>query len=82
MEKIVIDILGWIGAILYLVAYGLVSAKKVDADSWQYQGTNIVAAILFIISTIYWRAYPSTGLNIAWMGIAIITLGRKYWVKK
>ena len=33
MEKTIIDILGWIGTILFLVAYGLVSAKKVESDS-------------------------------------------------
>ena len=77
MEHIIIDILGWTGTILFLVAYGLVSAKKVESDSWSYQGMNLVAGSFLIINTIYLRAYPSAGLNIAWVGIAIITLGRK-----
>jgi hypothetical protein len=34
-----------------------------------------------IINTIYLRAYPSAGLNIAWVGIAFLTLGRKVWKK-
>ncbi len=81
MDRVVIDILGWIGTITYLVAYGLVSAKKVEGDSWLYQGLNFVAGILLIINTIYLRAYPSAGLNIAWVGIAVLTLGRKAWMK-
>ena len=81
MEKTIIDILGWIGTILFLVAYGLVSAKKVESDSWRYQGMNLIAGIFLIINTIYLRAYPSAGLNIAWVGIAFITLGRKVWEK-
>jgi hypothetical protein len=76
-----INILGWAGTILYLVAYGLVSAKKAASDSWLYQGMNIIAATLLIINTLYLRAYPSVGLNIAWVGIAIVTLGRKAWIK-
>ena len=28
MERTIIDILGWAGTILYLIAYGLISAKK------------------------------------------------------
>lgn len=79
MERIIIDILGWTGAVLYLAAYGLISAKKVEGDSWLYQGLNILAGIFLIINTFYLRAYPSTGLNIAWVGIALLTLGRKAW---
>ena len=81
MEQVVIDVLGWIGTILYLIAYGLVSAKKVEGDSWLYQGINFVAGILLIVNTIYLKAYPSAGLNIAWVGIAVFTLGRKSFVK-
>ncbi len=81
MEKTIIDILGWLGTILYLIAYGLVSAKKVEGDSWLYQGLNIVAGTLLIVNTFYLRAYPSAGLNIAWVGIAVLTLGKKFWVK-
>ncbi|MBE0680851.1 MAG: hypothetical protein IH589_02970 [Anaerolineales bacterium] len=81
MERIIIDIIGWIGTILYLIAYGLVSAKKAESDSWLYQGLNIVAGTLLIVNTFYLRAYPSAGLNIAWVGIAVLTLGRKFWAK-
>ena len=77
----VINILGWAGTILYLIAYGMVSAKKVEVDSWLYQGLNFVAGTLLIINTLYLRAYPSAGLNIAWVAIAVLTLGRKIQVK-
>lgn len=81
MERIIINALGWSGTILFLVAYGLVSAKKVEGDSWLYQGLNIIAGIFLIINTLYLRAYPSAGLNIAWVGIAVFTLSRKVWIK-
>jgi hypothetical protein len=81
MERLIIDLLGWLGTIMYLVAYGLVSARKVEGDSWLYQGMNFAAGILLIINTMYLRAYPSAGLNIAWVGIAVFTLGRRAWVK-
>lgn len=82
MEKVIIDIIGWIGTVLFLVAYALVSAKKVEADSWSYQGMNLIAGILLTINTLYLQAYPSAGLNIAWLAIAVITLGRRVLVKK
>jgi hypothetical protein len=80
MERTIIGILGWTGTILYLVAYGLISAKKVEGDSWTYQGMNILAGAFLIINTLHLRAYPSAGLNIAWVGIAVLTLSRKVWM--
>jgi hypothetical protein len=71
------NIIGWIGTVLYLIAYGMVSAKKVEGDSWTYQGLNLIAGMLLIVNTLYLRAYPSAGLNIAWVAIAILTLGQK-----
>ena len=80
--QILVDILGWIGAILFLGAYALVSLKKVEADSFLYQGINIVAGIFLVANTMYWKAYPSTALNLAWIGIAFFTLRRRYSVQK
>lgn len=75
------DLLGWVGTVLYLIAYYLVSIKKVEGDSFSYQSMNIVAGILLVINTFYWRAYPSLGLNAAWIAIGLFTLGRKRMMK-
>ena len=79
--KLLIDILGWTGSILYLLAYTLVSAKKTEGDSILYQGMNIFAGILLAIYTLYLGAYATTGLNAVWVAIGVFTLGRK-WVTR
>lgn len=76
--QLLIDILGWAGTVLYLLAFALISFKKVEGDSLLYQSINILAGTLLIVNTFYWRAYPSLGLNAAWIAIAVFTLGRKY----
>ena len=76
--SLLINILGWTGSILYLLAYALVSMKKTEGDSLVYQGMNIVAGVLLIVNTLYLRAYPSAGLNVAWVAIGMFTLGRKW----
>jgi len=73
-----INILGWTGSILYLLAYTLVSMKKTEGDSVLYQGLNIFAGILLVIYTIYLGAYATTGLNAVWVAIGLVTLGRKW----
>ena len=77
-----VDILGWVGAVLFLGAYALVSLKKVEGDSAVFQGINILAGILLIANTVYWKAYPSSALNAAWIGIAVFTLARKKTIQK
>ena len=76
--NLVIDILGWTGSILYLLAYALVSAKKTEGDSVVYQGINIFAGIMLVIYTLYLGAYATTGLNAVWVAIGLFTLGRKW----
>ena len=49
-----IDILGWIGAIALLVAYALISAKRVEGDSTGYQLLNLVGSFLLILNTLYY----------------------------
>lgn len=81
MEAVLFDSLGWAGAFLLLLAYALVSFKKLAADSLAYQGLNVVASILLAINTLYHRAYPSSFVNIVWTFIAIfaiLTVGRRY----
>lgn len=76
--NLMIDLLGWTGSILSLLAYTLVSMKKTAGDSLLYQGMNIVAGFLLIAYTLYLGAYATTGLNAVWTAIGIFTLGRKW----
>ena len=79
--NLLIDILGWTGSILYLLAYALVSLKKAEGDSLLYQGLNIVAGILVVIYTLSLGAYATSGLNAVWIAIGLLTLGRK-WITR
>ena len=78
ITNILINILGWTGSILYLLAYALVSLKKTEGDSLLYQGINIFAGMLLVIYTLYLGAYATTGLNAVWVIIGLFTLGRKW----
>lgn len=73
-----INILGWTGSVLYLVAYALVSVKKTEGDSVLYQGMNIVAGVMLVIYTLSLGAYATTGLNAVWVAVGLFTLGRRW----
>ena len=73
-----INLLGWTGSILFLLAYTLVSLKKTEGDSLLYQSMNIVAGIFLVIYTLSLEAYATMALNAVWAIIGLITLGRKW----
>ena len=76
-KNLIIDILGWSGVVTLLIAYGMVSTKKLEGDSLIYQLLNLAGSVLLIINSFYNGAYPSVGVNVAWIGIAIFALTRK-----
>lgn len=81
MEVLLLNLLGWAGAFLLLLAYALVSFKKLEADSGTYQWLNITASVLLLVNTLYYGAYPSSFVNAAWTVIAffaILTIKRRY----
>ncbi len=81
MDSLLFDVLGWIGALLLLSAYGLVSFKKIEPDSPTYQWMNITASVLLLVNTMFYGAYPSSFVNAAWAVIAfvaILSIWRKY----
>ena len=66
MNRILVDIIGWIGTINLLVAYYLIQTKKVDQDNSYYLLLNITGSLCLTINTLYHRAYPSVITNGAW----------------
>ena len=70
------EVVGWIGAILILAGYGLLTAGKVTAKSPSYQWMNVVGASGFIANSGWNGAWPSAVLNIIWVGIGTVALIR------
>lgn len=77
-EALIIESIGWIGAILVLYAYFLNSTNKVDSTNGYYQWLNLLGALCLILHTIYNNALPSAFVNIIWTIVAIYSLFRIY----
>ncbi|WP_310467907.1 CBU_0592 family membrane protein [Sphingomonas sp.] len=74
--ELAVEIVGWAGAALILLAYLLLSMGKVTGQSPLYQGMNIVGAAGFIVNGWWHGALPSAVLNIIWMLIGGVALWR------
>ncbi len=72
----VIDAIGWVGAALILVAYGLLSSGKLDGRSIAYQLLNLIGSVGVLINSGWNHAIPSVALNVVWMGIGLTALIR------
>lgn len=81
MNNLLIDIVGWVGVLSLLAAYGLVSMKKVEGDSAVYQSLNLAGSAFLILNSFHYRAFPSVGVNVAWVGIAVYTMVRRNHAK-
>ena len=74
--EIAVEIVGWAGASLILLAYLLLSAGKLTGHSIVYQAMNVVGAAGFIVNGWWHGAIPSAVLNVIWMLIGTIALLR------
>ncbi|OHA99654.1 MAG: hypothetical protein A3G47_00465 [Candidatus Zambryskibacteria bacterium RIFCSPLOWO2_12_FULL_39_45] len=72
-----IQIVGWVGTFLIVLAYFLVSYKKVDGSSKIYQAMNLLGAISVGVNVFHQQAWPAVALQVVWGIIAIVALIRK-----
>ncbi len=75
-ERLLIEIVGWMGAGLILAAYLLLSSGKLTGQSPLYQWMNVVGAACFVINSGWNGAIPSAALNVAWLLIGGVALWR------
>lgn len=74
---LIAQISGWVGTVLFILAYILISTKKVDGVSIQYQAINFFAAVFLGVNTFYNHAWPAFALQSLWAGIAVVTMARE-----
>jgi len=74
--EIAVEVVGWAGALLILLAYLLLSAGKLTGQSLVYQGMNIIGAAGFVINGWWHRAIPSAALNVLWLLIGGVATWR------
>lgn len=68
------EIIGWTGAALFIVAYFLLSIKKLKADRMPYQLLNILGGICLVVNSFHTHDYPSVFTNMIWAGIGVFAI--------
>lgn len=78
VPEIVLEGIGIIGALAVLLAYGLNSYQKIRSDSIGFYLLNLSGGILLIIYSLYKDAWVNMAINVVWVLIAAIAIGRFY----
>jgi len=73
-----VDLAGWVGVVALLGAYALVSARKLAGDAITFQILNLVGGALLIVNSFYYGSMPSVVVNVVWIVIAVLTIGKKF----
>ena len=68
------NVLGWIGTMFIIGAYGLVSFNKIEAQSILYQILNFFGAFGIILSSYRKKDIQPVILNIFWAFIAFVAV--------
>ncbi len=74
--KLALDICGWVGSIMVVTGFFLVSNGKLEAQTNTFQIINIIAATFIGLNAYYYGALPSVGLNTVWILIAVAAMIR------
>ncbi len=72
--EFLMELIGWIGAVFFLVAYYLLITKKWTSDQKVYHVFNILGGLLLSINTVYFQVWAAAAINAIWGFIAVYGL--------
>ncbi len=72
----IFTIIGWIGAVVYVMAYLLLVLKKISSDGWLYHLLNFFGAVCLIINGMVLADFPNVAVNAIWAAIAVFAIVR------
>ncbi len=73
--------LGWTGAMLFLVAYYQLIVKKWQSSSYAFHILNFIGGVFVGIDAFNDSSYPAAFINIAWSLIALYGIYIDKWKK-
>lgn len=74
MNDLLIQVTGWIGTFLIVIAYFLVTYNKVSSTGKIYALMNLFGAIGIGINVYFHQAWPAVIMELIWALIAISSL--------
>ncbi len=67
-----LEIFGWVGSFLIILAYYLLQSDKVEETSFKYQVLNITGALMLGMNAYSKQAWAILFLQTVWIAIGVI----------
>lgn len=77
-QKVILELVGWVGAAASLSAFSLNSLNIIGSQSILYLVLNIIGCFFLILYAFFKKAYASWVLNSIWLLITILALVKGY----
>jgi hypothetical protein len=74
--KFTIELTGWIGALLVLLAYALLTMQRLTSASVSYRWLNVAGSAGLVVNAAWNGALPAAFLNVVWLGITFYSLAK------
>lgn len=75
--EIIFELLGWLGAVFFLIAYFYLVKGKWSSDATIYHVFNILGGLFLVINTVFYQVWSAVFINAAWSAIAVFGLFKK-----
>ncbi len=69
-----VELIGWVGFVLIISAYLLLTLNQLESGSAIYHTINLIGALCMVVNARYKGAMPLVWLNIVWSLIAMMGL--------
>jgi hypothetical protein len=74
--KILIEVIGWTGAGMVVLAYALLTMRRLAANAVSYQWLNLLGSAGLIVNGAWNGAFPSVFLNAIWLAVTGYAIAR------
>lgn len=76
MVKTLIEVIGWSSALLILLAYVLLTMRRMASTSASYRWLNVTGSAGLIVNSAWNGAFPAVFLNVVWLAVTAYSLLR------
>lgn len=73
-KDIIIEVIGWLGALMILVGFALNGFEILQSQSYAYQLLNLVGALGVVVTSLHRKVHQTALLNGFWAVIAVFAL--------
>lgn len=77
----IFQLIGWLGVVLFVIAYLLLSLEKLSAERSTYHLMNMLGGLALVINAIHISDHPTIVVNGIWGLIALGALLKIQWSK-